>query len=344
MMSQPAAVDLSSTDYATPALEVRRLSVSIASGRSAARSVLDDVSFKVMPGEAVGLVGESGSGKSMTALAALGLLPATAQVTSGEILLDGTDLLSLNRKELRRKRGGGISMVLQDPVTALDPSFTVGYQLGQSLRLHRDLKGSALQQESINLLKKVRIPGASKRLGQYPHELSGGMRQRVCSAIALASHPQVLIADEPTTALDVTTQAQYLGMLKELQQSTGFALILITHDLAIIRQMCQSVVVMYAGQVVEEARPVSMAVDGPSHPYTKGLFESIPKLDPDADLKPIAGNMPEPGSYPAGCRFAPRCDFARSECSSAVPSLTQRPAAGCRARCFGTEPDGWIDL
>ena len=327
----------------TPALDVRNLSVSIEPGNGDSRSVLDAVSFSVAPGEALGIVGESGSGKSMTALAIMGVLPSTARVTSGEILLAGKDLQRLSAKQRRRVRGGGISMVLQDPVTALDPSFTIGSQLAESLKLHRGLKGRAMREESVRLLQKVHIPAAAQRLTQYPHELSGGMRQRVCSAIALAGRPQVLIADEPTTALDVTTQAQYLAMLKDLQDSTEFALVLITHDLGIIRQMCDKLIVMYAGQVVEEARPVRSAVSTPYHPYTKGLFDSLPKLDPDEDLRPIQGQMPEPGHHPPGCRFAPRCAYVRDVCSTAVPGLNVRPGTDRRARCYGTEPDGWIE-
>jgi oligopeptide/dipeptide ABC transporter ATP-binding protein len=325
-----------------PALEVRDLSVSIGSRRRGMRSILEGVSFSVMPGEAVGVVGESGSGKSLTSLAIMGLLPPTASITSGEVKLHGRELLTLNSAERRKVRGGQISMVLQDAATALDPSFRIRHQLKESLRLHRSLSGSDLWDTSVAALRGVRIPSPEQRLNQYPHELSGGMRQRVSSAIALAGEPGVLIADEPTTALDVTTQAQYLAMLKQLRESTGFALMMITHDLAIIRQMCDSVVVMYAGQVVETG-PIREIIANPQHPYTKALFDSLPRLDPDAEFRAIDGQAPDPSDYPPGCRFAPRCEFAREECVAQVPALAPRAGERRRARCFGTDNDGWIE-
>jgi oligopeptide/dipeptide ABC transporter ATP-binding protein len=323
------------------ALEVLDLTISVRLKNRGRAKVVDGVSFSVPAGGALGIVGESGSGKTMTSLAILGLLPEVASVDAGRILLDGEDLLTKSEKEMRRLRGSRLSMVLQDPMTALDPSFTIKSQLSDPFRLHRKLQGPELEQAMVRSLEQVHLPAARHRLNQYPHQLSGGMRQRVTSAIALAGEPAVLIADEPTTALDVTTQARYLQLLRELQLSTGFALVLIAHDLMIVRHMCEQVVVMYSGQVVEQG-PVGDIFASPSHPYTRALIASVPLIGGSARLGSIDGQAPDISDRITGCRFAARCAYARDVCVSTQPHLLPRDP-GTAARCFGTEPDGWIE-
>jgi oligopeptide/dipeptide ABC transporter ATP-binding protein len=231
-------------------------------------------------------------------------------------------------------------MVQQDPMTALDPSFTIRSQLAEPLQQHRHLKGEALETALVTSLEQVQLPASRERLRQYPHQLSGGMRQRVTSAIALAGQPRVLIADEPTTALDVTTQARYLQLLRELQTSTGFALLLVAHDLLVVQHVCQRVVVMYSSQAVENG-PVHDVFAAPQHPYTRALIGAIPVLGETVHLESIDGQAPEISDVIPGCRFAARCRFARDVCTESVPALTPR-GVGRAARCFGTEPDGWI--
>jgi oligopeptide/dipeptide ABC transporter ATP-binding protein len=326
----------------TPAaLDVVDLTISVRLRNGGRAKVVDGASFSVPAGGALGLVGESGSGKTMTSLAILGLLPEAASVDSGQILLDGEDLLTKSQREMRRLRGSRLSMVLQDPMTALDPSFTIRSQLADPFRLHRKMSGAELEAAMVRSLEQVLLPAARDRMNQYPHQLSGGMRQRVTSAIALAGQPSVLIADEPTTALDVTTQARYLQLLRELQLSTGFALILIAHDLMIVRHMCERVVVMYSGQVVEQG-PVEEIFAAPSHPYTRALIASVPVIGESMHLESIDGQAPDPSDPIAGCRFAPRCRFARDVCTTAPPPLSPRGPLRA-ARCYGTEPDGWIE-
>jgi oligopeptide/dipeptide ABC transporter ATP-binding protein len=323
------------------ALEVRDLTVSVRLRNGGRATVVDSVSFSIPPGGTLGIVGESGSGKTMTSLAIMGLLPRAARVESGQILLDGEDLLQLDQRQLQHLRGSRIGMILQDPMTALDPCFTIRSQLDEPLRQHRHLHGDELRAATVASLEQVHLPAAKDRLDQYPHQLSGGMRQRVTSAIALAGRPGVLIADEPTTALDVTTQARYLQLLGELQQSFGFALLLVTHDLYIVRHVCSRVVVMYGGRVVEEGA-VDAVFAGSQHPYTNALLRAIPVLgDGSVELQSIEGQAPDLGERLGGCNFAPRCAFARDLCHTAPPALTQRPGDQI-ARCHGTEPDGWI--
>ena len=326
----------------TPALEVRNLTVSVRLRGGGRATVVDDVSFAVAPGGTLGLVGESGSGKTMTSLAIMGLLPPAARVERGAILLEGEDLLQKSQAELQRLRGSRICMVLQDPMTALDPSFNVRSQLSEPLRQHRHLRGAALEAALVTSLEQVQLSAAKERLEQYPHQLSGGMRQRVTSAIALAGQPRVLIADEPTTALDVTTQARYLALLRELQQRTGFALLLVAHDLLVVREVCEQVLVMYASQVVEDG-PVAGVFASPQHPYTRALIGAIPVLGENVRLESIEGQAPDITERIEGCRFAARCTFARPGCVEAPPALSPHDAAGRRARCFGSEPGGWID-
>ncbi len=324
-----------------PALEVQDLTVSVSLRAGGRAKVVDSVNFSVPPGGTLGIVGESGSGKTMTSLAIMGLLPRAARVDSGRILLDGEDLLKMDQGQLRKLRGSKIGMILQDPMTALDPSFTIGSQLAEPLRQHRHLSGTALEEATVSALTQVHLAAAKDRLAQYPHQLSGGMRQRVTSAIALAGQPGVLIADEPTTALDVTTQARYLQLLGELQATQGFALLLVTHDLYIVRHVCTRVVVMYGGRVVEEGA-VGAVFASSEHPYTRALLGAIPIIDESTvHLESIDGQAPDLGDRIDGCNFAPRCRYARDVCVGATPALTTRQGDQA-ARCFGTEPDGWI--
>lgn len=324
-----------------PALEVHDLTISVRVRSGWRANVVEDVSFAVPQGGTLGIVGESGSGKTMTSLAIMGMLPPSARVESGAILLDGEDLLQKTEAQMRQLRGKRIGMVLQDPMTALDPSFTVRSQLAEPLRQHRGLRGAALDRELVHALERVQLSGARERLNQYPHQLSGGMRQRVTSAIALAGEPRLLIADEPTTALDVTTQARYLTMLNELREATGFALILIAHDLLIVQHVCTHVMVMYAGQVVEsgEVRDVFAA---PMHPYARALLDAVPKFGGLGRLEVIEGNAPDIGADIAGCRFAERCRHAQRVCELTPPALLPRDGRARAARCWGTQSDGWI--
>lgn len=322
-------------------LEVRNLSVGVRLRAGGWAKVVDDLSFHLEPGATLGIVGESGSGKTMASLAIMGLLPKAAKVISGEVLLDGEDLLLKSEGQLRNLRGSRISMILQDPMTALDPSFTVRSQLAEPLQHHRGLRGNQLDSEMVASLERVHLSAARERLDQYPHELSGGMRQRVTSAIALAGRPSVLIADEPTTALDVMMQARYLRMLQELQQATGFALLLIAHDLALVRNQCEHVLVMYSGQVVE-AGPVADVFEAPEHPYTRALIGAIPVLGDTVELESIDGQVPDIAEEIAGCRFAGRCPYSQQVCVEAAPHLTRRSHPRHQARCWGTEPGGWL--
>ncbi len=321
-----------------PALDVRGLTVSVPTRTGNRALAVRDVSFQVPAGGTVGVVGESGSGKTMTSLAIMGLLPAGARVESGEILLEGENLLAKSQRELQRLRGKRLSMILQDPMTALDPSFTVESQLAKPLRQHRGLSGRNLDSAIVESLEQVRLSSARERLRQYPHQLSGGMRQRMTSAIALAGQPRVLIADEPTTALDATTQVRYLRLLNDLQAETGFALLLVAHDLVVVRHVCEHVVVMYAGEVVEEGASDEVFTT-PRHPYTRALLAAIPTLGDTIELTPIEGQAPDVGEELTGCRFAPRCPHARDVCTAPPPLRTVD--GGRPARCWGVH-QGWL--
>jgi oligopeptide/dipeptide ABC transporter ATP-binding protein len=321
-----------------PVLEVRNLTISVRLRGGRRANVVQDVEFSIPAGGTVGLVGESGSGKTMTSLAIMGLLPPGARVETGEIRLGGENLLQKTPGELQRIRGKQVAMVMQDAMTALDPSYTIRGQLAPCLHQHRQLSGDALEQAVQRSLHQVHLPASTAR--QYPHQLSGGMRQRATGAIALAGGPRLLIADEPTTALDVTTQARYLQLLRELQESTGFALLLVTHDLLVVRHICQRVVLMYSSEVVEEG-PVADVFDRPQHPYTRALIGAIPVIGETLRLESIEGQAPDPSETIAGCRFEPRCAFARQICADNPPLLSPRGTER-QARCFGTEPGGWI--
>ena len=281
---------------------------------------VDGVSFDVSQGETFGLVGESGCGKSITCLSLMRLVPEPAgKIVEGEIRFDGQDLLKYSENQMRKIRGSQISMILQDPMTSLNPVFTVGKQVTEAIKIHRGLKGSLLWRGAERMLEMVRIPSPKVRLKNWPHELSGGMRQRVVGAIALSCEPRLLIADEPTTSLDATIQVQLLNLLSEIQKRTGLALIFITHDFGIIARMCQRAAVMYAGKIVETA-PVKKLFDHPAHPYTQALMRSLPKVERKVDkLFSIEGQPPPLHRLPVGCAFAPRCNYTTDKCEVEYP-------------------------
>jgi len=300
-----------------PLVAVRGLTVDFAGGAQASRAV-DGVTLEVAPGEALGIVGESGSGKSVTWLAALGLLPAKARV-AGSVRLEGQELVGASRGDLERVRGKRIAMIFQDPSSCLNPVHRIGRQLVEALGLHRGLSGRAAEAEALRLLDQVGIADARRRLSDYPHLLSGGLNQRVMIAMALAGQPDLLVADEPTTALDATIQAQILALLGNIRRDTGMALVLISHDLGVVAENVDRVAVMYAGRLVEEA-PGADLFDAPRHPYTQGLLAALPALTgPRRRLTAIPGTVPDPGTMPAGCRFAPRCPVAETRCATVPP-------------------------
>jgi oligopeptide/dipeptide ABC transporter ATP-binding protein len=308
---------------ATNLLEVNNLKTYFFTRGGVVKAV-DDVSFVIKPGETLGVVGESGCGKSVTALSVMRLVAnPPGKIVGGEINFNGENILEKNQDELTDLRGSKISMIFQDPMTSLNPVFTVGFQIAETVKRHRkDVNNDQAWKRAVEMLDLVRIPDAKRRSKNYPHEFSGGMRQRVMIAIALACNPQLLIADEPTTALDVTIQAQVLELMKGLSQEFGTAVMLITHDLGVVAGTCQHVNVMYAGHVVESA-PVKQIFDTPAHPYTVGLLESIPRLDDDRSvrLKPIAGQPPDLSNPPVGCPYAPRCPKVQSRCREERPEL-----------------------
>jgi oligopeptide/dipeptide ABC transporter ATP-binding protein len=300
-------------------LEVRNLQTHFFNRRGILKAV-DGVSFQLRRGETLGLVGESGCGKSMTALSLLRLVPRpAARIVGGEILLAGENLLDKTEQEMRRIRGRGISMILQDPQTSLNPVFTVGDQLIEALAIQRKRPLHVLRQLAEEALRRVRVAEPAQRQHDFPHQMSGGMKQRVVGAIAIAGAPQVLIADEPTTALDVTIQLQYLRLLKELQTETQMALLFITHDFGIVARMCDRVAVMYAGRVVEQG-PVRQVFRQPAHPYTQALMASVPNMDEKVEyLTAIEGQPPALDALPPGCRFAPRCPYVEARCEQEYP-------------------------
>jgi peptide/nickel transport system ATP-binding protein len=306
-----------------PLLTVRDLVVSFRTDQGRVRAV-DGVSFDVPRGKTLGLVGESGSGKSVTALSLMGLLPKPhATVERGSIVLDGLDLTRASERMLRTVRGKRIAMIFQEPMTSLNPVLTVGDQIVEAVRAHQTLSRTQARKQAIDLLKRVGIPAPEERIDAYPHHLSGGMRQRVMIAIALASGPELLIADEPTTALDVTIQAQILDLLAELQLSMGMSILLITHDLGVVAEHAHEVIVMYAGQVVERA-PTLALFEGPQHPYTRGLLRSVPSYHENigkARLPTIPGIVPDLAHLPVGCRFQARCSEVHALCRTQEPAL-----------------------
>ena len=309
-----------------PLLSVRNLSVTFPTRRGPA-AVVDNVSFDLEAGEVLGIVGESGSGKSLTAFAILRLIAKPGRIAGGSILFEGQDLLIQPESAMNRLRGSAISMIFQEPMSSLNPVFSIGDQIMEPLRQHRGLDRRAARAAALDLLDRVEIPDPARRIDEYPHQLSGGMRQRAMIAIALACRPKLLIADEPTTALDVTIQAQVLDLLRGLQQELGMAVLLITHDLGVVAQFAKQALVMYAGRVAETAE-VHDLFRRPMHPYTQGLVASMPVMDgPRRPLKAIAGTVPQPGAMPAGCRFGPRCGRAIGE------RLGTNSCGRCGANC-----------
>ncbi|MDO8903104.1 MAG: ABC transporter ATP-binding protein [Hydrogenophaga sp.] len=294
------------------------------SGDDGEVAVLEDVGFAVSAGQTLAIVGESGCGKSVTSLSVMGLLPKPyGKIAAGSIRFEGRELVGMSERELQDLRGNGMAMIFQEPMTSLNPAFTVGDQIMEGLVRHRGLSAAQARERAVELLRKVRIPAPEQRLNEYPHKLSGGMRQRVMIAMALACDPRLLIADEPTTALDVTIQAQILSLMRTLQQETGTAIVLITHDLGVVAEVADEVVVMYAGRIVERA-PVAALFDQPQHPYTVGLLGAIPRLDAERErLASIDGQVPPPHLRPVGCAFAERCPFADDACRAERPALRE---------------------
>ena len=322
----------------TPVLEVSDLQTHFFTfGGTRVVKAVDRVSFALHEGETLGLVGESGSGKTTTCLSIVGLLPRAARIVGGSVLFEGEDLTRMSQRELRRIRGRRIAVILQDPMASLNPLFTIFRQVAEPAFFHQQLRGRTLRERVQHLLRAVRIPSPEWRMKEYPHQMSGGMRQRIVGAIALAGGPSLVIADEPTTNLDVTIQAQYLDLLKDIQRETGVALIFVTHNLGIVAKMCDKVAVMYAGKLIEQA-PVRELFDAPKHPYTRALLGSVPKLGSKEPLYSIPGQPPNLATLPAGCAFHPRCPEALPRCTTEEPgdfSLSD----GSVARCWLLERD-----
>ncbi|TMM13035.1 MAG: ABC transporter ATP-binding protein [Actinobacteria bacterium] len=334
--ARPAATESQGVSGGEPLLSIRDLAVEFRTEDGVVHAV-DGISYDVLPGETLGIVGESGSGKSVSTMALLGLIPQPpGRIVSGTAMFKGIDLLKMGRKELRRFRGDEVAMVFQDPMTSLNPVLKVGYQLGEAIKTHYPKESDdTVAKRVIGLLRLVGVPNPDVRANQYPHEFSGGMRQRAMIAMSIANSPSLLIADEPTTALDVTIQAQVLEVLKTVQEETQAATILITHDLGIVAEMCERVIVMYAGRIVE-AGDVHTIFRAPRHPYTIGLMDSLPKLTEDEEwLRPIPGSPPSLINRPPGCAFHPRCFLTqgRPRCREEVPELREAEGTGHRAAC-----------
>ena len=299
---------------------------------------VDGVDFNLRRGETLGIVGESGCGKSVTMLSIMRLVPSPpGHIVGGQILLEGEDILQVDEGEMEKVRGGKIALLLQDPMTALNPVFDMEDQVGEALRIHKGMRGRGLREQVVEMLRRVRIPAPELRMRDYPHQLSGGMRQRVVGAIGISCDPMILIADEPTTSLDATIQAQYLRLLKDLQQETGVAIIFITHDFGIVAHMCDRVAVMYAGRIVEQG-DVRQIFNNPSHPYTEALINSVPKMEEKMDrLYSIPGQPPALWDLPEGCAFAPRCPYVHDRCHEAYPEVFD-VGDGQRSACWLREP------
>ena len=303
-------------------LEVKHLRTEFFSSKKSSVTAVDDVNFEIKKGEIVGLVGESGCGKSVTSLSIMQLLKDTpGKVTNGEIIFQGRNLLEVSKKEMLDIRGDKMSMIFQEPMSSLNPSMRIDKQMIEGIRLHTPLTKAEARKKAADILSQVGIPDPQRVLKNYPHQLSGGMSQRVMIAMAMSCEPDLLIADEPTTALDVTIQAQILELMKKIQQDKGMSILLITHDLGVVAEMCSRVIVMYAGKIVEEA-PVEILFANPTHPYTQGLIASVPKLGSGVKVLPsIPGSVPDLSAMPKGCRFAPRCKYATEKCHQEQPEL-----------------------
>ena len=320
-------------------LEVKNLHTFFKTRKGTVKAV-NDVSYSLEPGRTIGIVGESGSGKSVSAMSILQLLDGNGYIADGEVLFEGQDLTKLSQKEMYEIRGNKISVIFQEPMTSLNPVFTIKRQLSEPFRIHQGMSKKEAEAKALEMLHAVQIPNPAAVLRQYPHQLSGGMRQRVMIAMALACKPKILIADEPTTALDVTIQAQILRLMNDLQRDNGTAIIFITHDLGVINEMADDVAVMYCGQVVEQA-PADVIFQNPpdSHPYTEGLMHSIPRIDNITNkLEPIPGVVPHPLALPKGCKFAPRCKYCTKKCQEQEPELVE-VVPGQKIRCFYPEKE-----
>ena len=326
-----------------PVLAVKDLSTSFFTDDGEVKAVRH-VSFELFPGETLGLVGESGCGKSVTALSILGLLQRPGRIVGGKILFREQDLVQLPAEEMREIRGRDIAMIFQDPLSSLNPVLRVGFQIDEAMRAHDKVPGAQVEKRGIELLGEVRVPDPERRSHEYPHQFSGGMRQRAMIAMGLANSPAILIADEPTTALDVTVQAQILELLRDLNQTTGTSIILITHNLGVVAGLCQRVIVMYAGEIVEEG-PVDQIFESPQHPYTWSLLRSMPRLDADhrERLRSIEGLPPDLIALPPGCKFSPRCPFRIARCFSDEPALEEVGPAQ-KASCWVTMKRAYAEM
>jgi peptide/nickel transport system ATP-binding protein len=313
-----------STANGAPLLEIRDLRTSFLTEEGEVRAV-DGVSLAIAPGRLMGLVGESGSGKTVTALSIMRLLPGTARIASGEIRFDGRNLLTLSEEEMRHVRGAQIAMIFQEPMTSLNPVFTIGSQIAEAIRLHQRKSRREARAQAIEMLRLVKVADAERRIDDYPHQLSGGMRQRVMIAMALSCNPKLLIADEPTTALDVTIQSQILDLLRELQERLGLAVLLVTHDLGVVAEYADDVTILYASRVMERAVAGEIFAN-PLNPYTRALLQSIPGTGATRNrrLRTIPGSIPSPLNPPTGCRFHPRCEMAIGECARVEPPLEEK--------------------
>lgn len=319
-------------------LEVKNLVTSFRTSEGTVQAV-KGVSFHVDKGETLCIVGESGCGKSITSLSVMRLLPSNGGIESGEILLNDEPLQNLSNEKMRKLRGNRMSMIFQEPMTALNPVLTIGYQLREPLLLHKNISKTEATKQGVELLRQVGIPNPEKRINQYPHELSGGMRQRVMIAMALACNPSLLIADEPTTALDVTIQAQILDLINDLKENLNMGVLMITHDMGVVAEVADRVMVMYAGKKIEEG-PVQEIFENPQHPYTRGLLNSVPNVDdPEFELEPIPGNMPGLNEQISGCRFHPRCPLATEKCIASAPPEIEI-SKGHYSSCWYAEKKG----
>ena len=323
-------------------LTVNKLRTEFFQNKKTSVTAINEISFDIGKGEILGLVGESGCGMSVTSLSIMRLLNFTSgKVTKGEVIFDGKDLQKLSEKEMREIRGGKMSMIFQEPMSSLNPAMRIDKQMIEGIRLHTNLSKQEARERAAKILQQVGIPDPERVLKNYPHQLSGGMSQRVMIAMAMSCNPQLLIADEPTTALDVTIQAQILELMKKIQQEEGMSILLITHDLGVVAEMCTRVIVMYAGEIVEEA-PVEVLFNNPTHPYTEGLIASVPKLGSGVKVLPsIPGSVPDLSMLPKGCRFAPRCKYATERCHNEEPDLFE-VSEHQKCRCWLRDPHAGV--
>ena len=323
-------------------LTVNKLRTEFFQNKKTSVTAINEISFDIGKGEILGLVGESGCGKSVTSLSIMRLLNFTSgKVTKGEVIFDGKDLQKLSEKEMREIRGGKMSMIFQEPMSSLNPAMRIDKQMIEGIRLHTNLSKQEARERAAKILQQVGIPDPERVLKNYPHQLSGGMSQRVMIAMAMSCNPQLLIADEPTTALDVTIQAQILELMKKIQQEEGMSILLITHDLGVVAEMCTRVIVMYAGEIVEEA-PVEVLFNNPTHPYTEGLIASVPKLGSGVKVLPsIPGSVPDLSMLPKGCRFAPRSKYATERCHNEEPDLFE-VSEHQKCRCWLRDPHAGV--